>query len=301
MKQIIAALLMLGFIPHFKSYIFGISLGASGGTSSSSSGTTIDETKTAEEKKTGTETAKATSTTEQTSTGTTTGKDTTTASGIETSTLSLLSEEDQNLISNLMKDIAGGSAGNEELLSLLESRALNADEAFSGIVDPQVEEARRLQEQDLGQSVSALSRATGGGAKSNSLVAGFDLEGQRAIDSSIASLAATLGIDARQAGTEEITGAFEAGLTGDQASSSAVAQLATVLKGAEQTGTKELESTEVATSVEDVIQQLSAATDETEIKSIIENLFSTEHLTGTEHTSGKGKSIETSVGGSIGF
>ena len=285
------------FIPKFKLGI-GIDLGFGGskGTSSSETRTELDKTTTAEEAKTGTEKTAATSATQQDSTGLTTSGATKTAEGIETSFLSTLDEETQNTIKNLMNDIALGDVGNQELLSLLEARALGADEAFAGLVDPQIEEARRLQEQDLGATTQALSRATGGGAKSNSLVAGFDLEGQRAIDTSIANLAATLGIDARTGATEEISGAFQAGLVDQQTQSGAVAALAEVLKGAEQTGTKVTEATESAQSVESVMQSLTSATTEQEVKSIIENLFSTENVVGREQSSTSGNTQEGSFG-----
>lgn len=286
--------LKLAFIPRVALYGLGFDLGIGGSKGSSSSTTTLDKGTTSEESKTGTETSTGLSTDQQDSTGTTTGTGTKTAEGVETSTLSTLDEETQNTIKNLINDISLGDSGSQELLALLEERALGADDAFAGLVDPQVEEARRLQEQDLGSSVQALSRATGGGSKSNSLVAGFNLEGQRAVDSSIASLAATLGIDARNAATEEISGAFEAGLVEDQTTSSAVSALANVLKGADQTGTKSTASTESATNVEDVVQSLTSATTSEEVTAIIENLFAQENVYGTEYT--KGKTEENSVG-----
>lgn len=302
MRLIITSLSAIGIIPKFALGIsFGLSLGGSKGSSSSVSNTELEETKTTEESKSGIDSSVSKERTDQTSTGSTAADSTSTSSGVETSTLSLLDDDTKNLVSNLMNSIAAGDDGNQELLSLLETRALGSDAAFADIVDPQVAEARRLQEQDLGQSVQALSRATGGGAGSNSLVAGFDLEGQRAIDSAIASLGATLGIEGRKAATEEITSAFEAGVVGDQAQSSAVAQLGEVLKGATQTGSKAVESTEKVTSTEEVMQALASATSTGEIRTIVENLFSTENLVGTEKTVGSGSSKEKSAGFSLGF
>ena len=285
------------FIPKFKLGI-GIDLGFGGskGSSSGKSTTELDKTTTASETKTGFERAAATSKTQQSSTGATKADATKTAEGVETSFLSTLDVGTQNTLKNLMNDLASEGAGNQALLSLLESRAFGSDEAFAGLVDPQVEEARRRQEQDLGGTVQALSRATGGGAKSNSLVAGFDLEGQRAIDTSIASLAATLGIDARQAATEEISGAFGAGLASEEIQTSAVVALGEVLKGAEQKGTKVTDATESVQSIEDVMQALTSATTEDEVKLIIENLFSTEDVFGTEVTKSSGNTSERSIG-----
>ena len=281
--------------------ILGISIGGSSDSSESSARTQIDSTRTSDQQTTAeqTGTTTTTGTQRQTSRGTTTGEKTSDLS--EQEVLSLLDEDTQNFLRSFIADIGGGDAYNEHLTRLLETRALEADTVFGGLVDEQVDEARRLSEIELGQQVQALTRATGGGAGSNSLVAGFDLEGQQAINTSIASLAATLGIDSRQAGTEEITNAIQVATQDQQTQVGSMAALAEVLKGASATSTKVVSGEERTRQLEDVVSDLQSAQTENEVMSILENLIGTETLTGTETSAGSTRSKGFNIGGSFGI
>ena len=210
----------LWLAPYKLQYSIGISLG--GGKKSDKSETTA-ETKVQKKQKTkGKQVAKGTTTTDQEEQAT--QQQTSTTQALET--LSLLDEETQTLLQDLLGGIAGGGQL-EDINQVITDRALTADQDLAGLVDPIVANARANLEEQAGQTIQGLARTAG--SSQNSLVAQLGLDEAINVEREIADLAAQLGLQTRQIATQELAGA-QAG------TQQTVVQLAEILKGATQTG-----------------------------------------------------------------
>lgn len=199
-------------------------------------------------------------------------------------TLTTLDSGTRRLIKDLLQDTADAETG--ELVSTITERALGADDAFAGLVDPIVANARANLENDLGQQLQNLARAAG--SSQNSLVAQLGLDEAANVEREIASLAATLGIQTRQAATAEQQGALES-------TQNFTAQLAEVLKGAKQVGSSSTSSR----AVEDLISLITGRQRERASSDVFQR--ETGRSRGTKNVSGSEDSSSSSLGIDIGI
>ena len=129
------------------------------------------------------------------------------------------------MVRQLIGQAAAGQEGEGDLIGLLTQRAAGADAAFDPT--PIVGEARRVGERELAQTMTQLASSTG--SSQNSLLQALGMEGRGDLESQLASLAAQLQTQSRQAATGEITAAAGAG-------QNQLVQLLDILKGAQTTG-----------------------------------------------------------------
>ena len=200
-------------------------------------------------------------------------------------TLSLLDDETQELLTNLLQGVAGGDQLGE-INQVLADRALSADEDLAGMNEAIVTNARGQLEERLGQTMQQLARTAG--SSQNSLVAQLGLDEAAAVERELADLSSTLGLQTRRVATEELQGA--------QASGQSLAiQLAEVLKGATQVGS----STSETDAISKLISVLSGKEQTTQqVKS---DDRTTELIRALEEQTTKGKAKQGGFGIKIGL
>ena len=203
---------------------------------------------------------------EQTQTGSQTAESLTDILGTQISETTTLDPITQALLQGLVGQTAG-TVGGGGLVDLLTQRAQQAEDAFTSSVAPIVEQARTQTEEQIGRAQTQL--AGGAGSSLNTLVQQLGLEERRKGETALASLTAQLGTAARQAGTQEITGAVNTSL-------GQLTQIVDLLKGA--TTAEQAESTqEVAeTQLTETVQEATSkqTTQEQQVQSLIQNLVS---------------------------
>ena len=188
-----------------------------------------------------------------------------------TQSLSLLDEQTQQILTDALQDLATEGFPLDVIQSLQE-RAITAPDELAGLVDPIVANARANLETQLGQSQQQLARSAG--SSQNSLVQQLGLEQATEVERELASLAATLGIQTFDAATQTQVAAVEA-------STSPLAQLAEVLKGATQTGTS-TEATQALTQLSELLSgRETGRENETDVSQILERLSAFEEASGT--------------------
>ncbi len=249
--------------------------------------TTKDVTKT-----TGLETLIGTQDQTQTQKGTTTG--TTTGTQEQTQLTSLLDEGTQERLRQLVFDITGDEGAAGGLVELLASRATEADEFQQQQTAAIVGEARRTGEIRVG--VAEQSAARGAGSSLNTIVQQLGLEERAALESQLASLEATLGLQGRQAATDEITGAVKTATGAQAGQAGAAASLADVLKGATQETTTSVATQEQTQQIQDLVSILASLTGQTKLTDLTEILTGKATAETTETARGTGKSREKGAG-----
>jgi hypothetical protein len=194
---------------------------------------------------------------------------------------SFLDSEIQSLLGNLIRGIGvnAGSApavnpaspltANQDLLGVIQQRAIGLpqtiDEKIAGIIG----EARRSGESQLTSAVSNTARSAG--SAQNSLVADVNASGRAELETRLAGLQGQLGLAGVDATERALASAFAAGDTqtktavevGDNPVNQ-IAQLAQILKGATATGTTQAtgqssqvaEEQQTAASIENLISVL---------------------------------------------
>ncbi len=214
-----------------------------------------------------------------------------------------LDAETQALLQGLIGDL--GEGGLQELMGSLTGRALGADKDLAGIVDPIVASARANLEEGLGQTMQGFARSAGGTTQ-NTIVQQLGLKEASRVESEVASLAATLGLEVRQLATEELTSA--AGLTGDLLS-----QLTGQLKGAKttragETTTDAVRALEQLTATESIeaksAEEITSALSETALSELSETVSEStmqEIINAISKASGTGKTKGSSFGISLGI
>ncbi len=207
------------------------------------------------EKKTGTK--KVASVEEKTSEKTvdTTGE--TTADTTSQQTTTQLDEGTQNILRELIGGLSGGvaeggsivdtkvldaSAGNIDFANFLQGRAGETEDVLNAQTGAIVGEARRTGENALEAQGTRL--AAGAGSNLNSIVQASQAQGRSDLETQLAGLTANLGIQARQAGSQDLNSAFGAGneaaragadiqIAGETAGVQNISQLIDNLTGAE--------------------------------------------------------------------
>ena len=192
----------------------------------------------------------------------------------------LLDSGVQTSIEDLVLKLSGDGAGSGEDISniatILLGRATGAADSITEDNQALIDRARFEGTRELQTLTAGLSRGAGGGVASNSFVAGATGEASAALEIGLAGLSSELNIGARNTETQELTNAadvFATGAAAGAADNSALAQLLSVLKGAEAetTQTGEKRSLEETTAIENLTALLTG--EQTQTGSSTEGLF----------------------------
>ena len=269
--------------------ILGIDLGFSSDKSSSSFNEKSDEEIKKSQSTLGTiqesEVQSKTATSDKSSTGTSTSKEQSLSDQL--SQVSNLDEETQLLLQNMLASISGGAT---DLVGAQQERALSTEERLAGTTDAIIANAEARGEEQVGAALQGFSRSAG--SSQNSIVQQLGLQESGRVNREIADLAATLGIQVDQIATQNIDTAAKSG--GDL-----IAQLSSVLKGAESTSavqTQQTSENEVTQILQELLAQQEAGTKQSTQtqQELIDSL-----LVGTRTASGSGSG--ESSGFSLGF
>jgi len=237
---------------------------------------TLDESTTASRDLTAVETSETQQ--KQTSIGATT-QDTT-----QQQTVTQLDAETQGILQNLIQQLSGDFAGaggtvldpavlgavpeNLDFASFLANRAADTEGVIGANTDAIVTEARRQGENAL--EIQGTQLAAGAGSNLNSIVQAAQAQGSADLETQLAALRGQLGIQARQAGSQDLATAFGARseaarggadiqIAGQTAGVQSISQLVAALTGAttETTGvTSAVGTTEEQTDLEQLVASL---------------------------------------------
>lgn len=211
-----------------------------------------------EKQKSTTDIAKtSTSTTDSTKTASTTGEE------AQSSQVTLLDQQTQDLLKGLISQLGAGVGGEgtdftqqiANLSSMLTGRAAGAESAIQAQIEPIVANARAKGETELGQSVTGLAQATG--SSQNSLIQLLAQKGRNDLETQLAGLTAELNLKARETGTNEFQGALQALSTGTGSAGqdvNQIAALANILRGATATQTGTTTTTQASTEQNQISQ-----------------------------------------------
>lgn len=252
--------------------------------------TTLDQTTVAAKDLTATETQKTTQ--EQISSGATT-QDTT-----QQQTTTQLDEQTQLILQDLIKQLSGdfSAAGgtvldsnvleavpeNLDFASFLAERAGATEGVLNTNTDAIVTEAQRQGENAL--EIQGTRLAMGAGSNLNSIVQAAQAQGRADLETQLAGLRGSLGIQARQAGSQDLATAFGARseaarggadiqIAGQTAGVQSLSQLVAALTGAttETTGvTSAVGTTEETSSLEQLVASLQEIIETSTTKSTTE-------------------------------
>ena len=204
----------------------------------------------------------------------------------------------QDLLASVSTPAVGASAGNvaseaAEFARSLGVRAAGTGDFIDNEIGAIVSNARRQGERQLGQNVIAAQQQVGGSA--NSFAGLVEAIGTADLESNLARLESELALTGRQLESADLNTALQGLLQSGQLTAGAgtseianIAQLADVLRGAEETTVQDVTGT----------QQQQAA-EETEVNTLIEILRELEEVqTGRSDTATFGSS-STSTGGNV--
>ena len=282
MKSIIQSFSQL-FLPKWQFSIFNIggALGMSRDKAKSKSKTTESGSRTTTGDK------QVTAFTSATQQQQTTADEATTQRQRSEDVVSLLDEETQGFLRDMLQTLGGGDDFTSINQALTE-RALGADADLAGITDPIVTNARSRLEERLGQTMQQLSRTAG--SSQNSLVAQLGLDEAAQVEREVADLAATLGLQTRQLATSELEGAQTrvGGLA---------VQLADVLKGATQIGT----TTQTSNIQRQLSELLAGSSTEQSVITELEKILESFQRTSRAKERATANNTSASVSGGFGF
>ncbi len=184
----------------------------------------------------------------------------------------------------LSPEVTGAVSGNLDFSNLLAQRAGETEGVIRDDTEGIITEARRQGENALELQGTALAR--GAGSNLNSIVQAINAQGRSDLETQLGGLRGQLGIQARQAGSQDLATALGAlvesarsgadiEIAGQTAGTQQIAQLAEILRGATQTTTGAVQATGRATQDEQITQLLEA------LRSSVEETDTTSRLTGT--------------------
>ncbi len=199
----------------------------------------------------------------------------------------------------LSPELTGAVSGNLDFANILAERAGETEGVIRADTEGIITEARRQGENALELQGTALAR--GAGSNLNSIVQAINAQGRSDLETQLGGLRGTLGIQARQTGSQDLATALGAlvesarsgadiSIAGQTAGSQQIAQLAEILSGATTVTTGTTQVTGRATEEEQISQLLEA------IRSSIEETDTTSNLTGSTNVTERGRdSIFSSV------
>jgi len=214
-------------------------------------------------------------------------------------TIQQLDPETQSILQDLIKTLSGGLeggggtilspevtgavSGNLDFSNLLAQRAGETEGVIRGDTESIITEARRQGENALELQGTTLAR--GAGSNLNSIVQAINAQGRSDLETQLGGLRGTLGIQARQAGSQDLATALGAlvesarsgadiEIAGQTAGTQQIAQLAEILSGATTVTTGATQVTGRATEEEQISQLLEA------LRSSIEETDTVSELTG---------------------
>lgn len=193
---------------------------------------------------------------QQTTTGSTEG--TTAQTGVTAQTQQTLDQGTQDVLAQLVQQLSGTASQGAEASELLTSRALTGDEDLAASISDIVGGARARGETEIARGgVAAAQQA---GSSMNSIVQQLGIEGAVNLETQLAELEASLGLQARA----QVTGELQAG--GAEGTAAAVTSLSDVLKGATTTATTEQETqtSELVSTLQELVGTTEATTETTE-------------------------------------
>lgn len=159
--------------------------------------------------------------------------------------------------------VLGAVGGNLDFANLLAERASKTEGVIGGQTEAIVAEARRTGENVLEAQGTTLAR--GAGSNLNSIVQAAIAQGRGDLETSLAALEGKLGIEARQAGSQDLATAMGAllesgragadiSIAGQAAGTQQISQLAQILSGATQEVTGVTTAAGTTTSEEQMTQ-----------------------------------------------
>lgn len=265
-------------------------------------------------------TSSSTTTSKQTTAGTRTGEVTeqqiqeSQRAGVSTTeqdtasqqTIQQLDPETQSILQNLIKtlsgtieggggsilppELTGAVSGNLDFANLLAQRAGETEGVIRSDTEGIITEARRQGENALELQGTALAR--GAGSNLNSIVQSINAQGRSDLETQLGGLRGTLGIQAREAGSQDLATALGAlvesarsgadiSIAGQTAGTQQIAQLAEILSGATKVTTGATQAVGKTTEEEQITQLLEAIRSSTEETKVVTDFTGTTNVTET--------------------
>lgn len=207
-----------------------------------------------------------------------------------------LDPETQAILQNLIQGLAGPLAEegtildpsilqaipeNLDFASFLRDRATGTEGVLNAGTDAIVAEAQRTGENAIERRGTQL--AMGAGSNLNSIVQAANAQGSADLATQLAALRGQLGIQARQAGSQDLATAFGASneaaragadisIAGQTAGTQQLAQLVQALTGATTTTVGETRATGTTTEQEQITQLMEALRSSTEVSDQVTNI-----------------------------
>ena len=247
---------------------------------------------------------------------TSTSEGTSTQDTSQQQTVTQLDQETQDILRNLIQQLSGSAGGgtildpsilqatdeNLDFASFLTERAVGTESVLNSSTDAIVTEARRQGENAL--EIQGTQLATGAGSNLNSIVQAAQAQGRADLETQLAGLRGSLGIEARAAGSQDLATAFGArseaarggadiSIAGQTAGTDQLAQLVEALTGGT-TETVGATSAVGTTSEQQTLEQLVAA-----IQDLTETSQQTRKATQTGDVESRGR--DSIIGTLTGF